>query len=343
MSAAQYLVDAATRHQVFLQRYGGGKSKEAQRVLNRLRRDISARLSREPTIFQRQRLTDILKDINALSTLAFKDISGKMLQGAKELASVEAEFSTTLFNKVVNVEFTLPSDAALLNAVVGSAMDVGLNAGVTIPDALSRFSVKKAEQITRAVTDGIAVGDTTQQIAKKLGTMIDTLHKRQIDALARTIVNHAASASRDLVYKENSDIMDGYRWVATLDSKTTMICGSRDGVVYKNPTDPTPPAHYNCRSTTVPVIKPEYDIGAGLSGRRPSIGGSGAKSVSSRTTYGGWLKKQPVSFVDEALGIERSKMFRSGKLSIGKFVDPTGRVYTIDQLKSMNPIAFAEF
>ena len=99
---------------------------------------------------------------------------------------------------------------------------------------------------------------------------------------------------------------------------------------------------HNCRSTTIPSVKPEYDLGAQAKGKRPSIGGTGTKQVSSRVTYGGWLKKQPKGFVDEALGVERSRLFRSGKLSIGKFVDPTGRVYTLSQLEDMNPIAFME-
>jgi len=84
-------------------------------------------------------------------------------------------------------------------------------------------------------------------------------------------------------------------------------------------------------------------MGAKIKGERPSIGAKGVERVSSRTTYGGWLKKQPKAFIDEALGPERSELFRAGKLSIDKFVDPTGRVYTLTQLQKMNPIAFQEF
>jgi hypothetical protein len=39
MSTQQFLMDAATRHQVFLQRYGNGRSKEAVKLLNRLREE----------------------------------------------------------------------------------------------------------------------------------------------------------------------------------------------------------------------------------------------------------------------------------------------------------------
>ena len=103
-----------------------------------------------------------------------------------------------------------------------------------------------------------------------------------------------------------------------------------------------PPAHWGCRSTTIPKIKPEYDVGANLHGERPAKSAKGVEQVSSRVTYGGWLSDQPVEFVDEALGVERSKLFREGGLTIDKFVDPTGRVYSLDQLQKMNPIAFIE-
>jgi hypothetical protein len=45
VSSNQYLIDAATRHQIFLQRYGAGRSKEAVKMLNQLRRKINARLA----------------------------------------------------------------------------------------------------------------------------------------------------------------------------------------------------------------------------------------------------------------------------------------------------------
>ncbi len=110
-------------------------------------------------------------------------------------------------------------------------------------------------------------------------------------------------------------------------------------VVYPDsPESPLPPAHFSCRSTTIPIIRPEFDIGSKLNGDRPSIGASGKESVSGRKTYGGWLKEQPKSFVDEALGEKRSKLFRNGSLTIDKFTDPLGRVYTLDELNRLNDI-----
>ena len=85
-------------------------------------------------------------------------------------------------------------------------------------------------------------------------------------------------------------------------------------------------------------MKPEFQI-PGFTGDRPSIGAGGVSQVSSTTSYGGWLKTQPKAFVNEALGKERSKLFRSGKLTIDKFTDPTGRRYTLEQLVSTHNIS----
>jgi hypothetical protein len=140
----------------------------------------------------------------------------------------------------------------------------------------------------------------------------------------------------------NSDVLEGYRFIATLDSRTTLICASNDQKVFPIGAGPMPPLHWGCRSATIPAVSPEFDVGSKLHGERPAIGGKGVTQVSGRTTYGSWLKKQPTEFIDEALGTERSRLFRSGKIKIEGFVDPTGRAYTLKQLESLNPMAFLE-
>lgn len=345
MSTKQYLTDAATRHQVFLQRYGGGQSKEAQKVLNKLRRSILARLSQEPTTFRRERLQAVLEDIEQLTAVAFGDITRDTIYNTNQLARLEADFSVKLFNKSTTLEtgFTLPTDEVLVAAVMSSQMKVNHNSAITIEAALANFGKKKAAQIGSIISDGVTLGETTPTISRNVSNIMSTLQRRQLDTLVRTITNNTAAIARDQVYEANDDVLEGYQWVSTLDGRTTLICGSRDGVVYPNtPSSPKPPAHWGCRSTTIPKVKPEFDIGAKLKGKRPSKGATGAKQVSGRVTYGGWLKKQPKPFIDEALGEERSKLFRAGKLSIDKFVDPTGRVYTLTQLADMNPFVFME-
>jgi SNF2 family DNA or RNA helicase len=117
MSTQQFLMDAATRHQVFLQRYGNGRSKEAVKLLNRLRKKINARLAQEPTDFQAQRLQDVLKDVDSLTKLTMGDIKKLILLDALEFAATETEFTASMLNRVSSVTFALPAEAALIAAV----------------------------------------------------------------------------------------------------------------------------------------------------------------------------------------------------------------------------------
>lgn len=342
MSALQFLTDVTTRHAVFLQRYAGGRSREALTMLNRIKHDINARLAQEPTLFQRNRLEAVLKDIDAITSAGFKDISVKVDRDMKDLAPIEAQYSANVFNKVSTVDFDLPADDQLISAVMTQTMAVQRGVAVTIDDALVHFGKQKALQVAAIIADGVTLGDTTPTISKKVGEIIDTLQRRQLDTLVRTTTNHTSSISRQQIYNANADLMEGYQWISTLDSRTTLICGTRDKKVFQAPHGPMPPAHWGCRSTTIPKLKPKFDLGASVRGERPSRGGDGFKQVSARTTYGGWLKKQPREFVDEALGVERSKLFRSGKLTIDRFVDPTGRTYTLKELASMDSITMIQ-
>jgi len=343
MSTRQAMIDAVTRHQVFLQRYGAEQSKEAVRTLNRLRRDVLARLSQEPTVFQTQRLSILLEDLNEILRVGYADISSGVKIGAQNLSITEAKFSVNLFERTSDASFARPSDSALLDAVDNIPMSVPAGTqGVTIDSALVKYGNTSTTEITQIIRDGVALGDTTPEIARKISTRMNTLKRRQLETLVRTATNHSSSVARAATYTQNSELLDGYQWVATLDGQTTMICASRDGKVYQIGQGPMPPAHWECRSTTIPIVKSEFDLGAKAKGKRPTVGAKGAKQVSGNKTYGGWLKGQPREFIDEALGVERSKLFRSGQLSISKFVDPTGRVYTLKQLEQMNPFVFQD-
>jgi hypothetical protein len=80
---------------------------------------------------------------------------------------------------------------------------------------------------------------------------------------------------------------------------------------------------------------PEFEE-SGLQGEKVAQGGK----VSANTTYGTWLERQPTAFQNEALGPERASLFRNGGLKIDRFVDSTGKEYTIDQLRILEPQAF---
>ena len=56
------------------------------------------------------------------------------------------------------------------------------------------------------------------------------------------------------VYAANKKVTPKYQYVATLDSRTSAICQRLDGQMFEYNKGVLPPQHFNCRSTTVPVV-----------------------------------------------------------------------------------------
>ena len=135
--------------------------------------------------------------------------------------------------------------------------------------------------------------------------------------------------------------------MATLDSRTSLICGRLDGKVYSlsNKNAPQPPQHFNCRSTTVPIVKSYEDIRDTKSPRiskrrlqriskskRASFNGQ----VPSETNFPKFLSEQDDSFKLAVLGNKRRvEIFNTGKLKFTQFSTKTGQLVSINKLEEL--------
>ena len=124
-----------------------------------------------------------------------------------------------------------------------------------------------------------------QRLAGGTGTK---LANNQVMAIVRTTVNQVQNAASQSVYQANSDISSKYQYVATLDSRTSLICASLDGQTFEYNKGPLPPQHFNCRSTTVPVLDDD-ELERKFPDTRPSATGR----VPQDKNYGTWLKENP--------------------------------------------------
>jgi len=147
-----------------------------------------------------------------------------------------------------------------------------------------------------------------------------------------------AAAQRGGIRKGIKAVLQGYRWVAILDSKTSQICRSLDGQVFPFGKGPLPPAHPNCRSTVAAEIYGRYLK------RRDDTRASSSGPVPAETTYYDWLKRQPAEFQDDALGVTRATLFRKGGLSAAQFAKLNlGRNFqplTLEEMRRLAPRAF---
>lgn len=338
------ILDAITRHQIFIQRYAAGREKEAINTINRLQDNILNRIAGDITLWQQARLTKLYLDFSELSQQFFDKYKDSFIKEMIEFANYEVEFNIDLLNKFSEAELIIPANEQVTSVVYSKPMQVELK-GYTVGALLSEFSKKKSNQIVQKIKDSILIGDTTQQIISHLQNTF-SLQKKQAGTVARTVTNHVSAQARNETYKSNEDILDGYQWISVLDSRTSLICASRDQLIYPISDDPIkspkPPAHFSCRSTTIPAVKKQYSLISSLVGKRGAIGSSGRGQVSGDLTYEKWLRQQSKSFQDTVLGTARGELFRNGNLNLGNFIDDVGNTYSLNELRKLKPLAFEE-
>ena len=336
--------NSLTRRQIFIQRFAGSEALSAEREIVRIYREIQTRILREPTDFQADRLVNMRRDIAIILSQGFDRLNAGITENILGFSNDEVSFAFRALGLETNVVLLMPAIAGVERAVLKFGLDVPVGPDtLTMEEALTQFTINKSREISLLIGDGILLGDTTPQIAKKVGELATARPKHQVNALVRTLINHAGSMARSAVMEQNSELLAGEEWVATLDNRTTLICAGRDGRIYPVGKGPQSPAHWNCRSLRVPVLKPEFDIQDDKATRAQK--GEKKGQVSTKTKFDGWLRGQSAEFQDEYFsqfpdGAEKAALFRRGGLDIQQFRDETGRNFTLEQLRGLEPVAF---
>ncbi len=226
--------------------------------------------------------------------------------------------------------------------------------GRVVEKSFRGLAESQAERFSSSVRQALLTGETTQELSRKLrgtlefGEEAKTIKQlalsggeatkmagHQVTSIVRTSINQVANAASQQVYEANQDITKKYRYVATLDSRTTAICRALDGREFEYGKGPTPPQHFSCRSTTVPVI--DYES-LGFDPPRPGKRAAKGGMVDADTSYGQWLLQQGRKEQEEVLG-SKAPYFRmlarkhGARDAMAKLVREDGRELTLEQLR----------
>jgi SPP1 gp7 family putative phage head morphogenesis protein len=268
----------------------------------------------------------VTTDPTQLNVVALSDDLFAAVQGAPATFSLTAAKGATI---------TLPNGEVLEKAFRGVAVD-------------------QAERFSQVVRNGLLTGETTPSIAKRLignlqfgeeaktvrqlvaaGGQSTAVADNQVMALVRTSINQVANSASQQVYEANQDITKKYRYVATLDSRTSSICAALDGREFEYGKGPMPPQHFNCRSTTVPIIDPDI-LPPSTIAKRASADGP----VPVNMNYGQWLAEQSNKVKAEVLGPSKVPYFnrlvkKSGaRDAMAKLVRDDGSELTLKDLRN---------
>ena len=266
----------------------------------------------------------VTTDPTQINVVALSDDLVAAVQGAPQTFSLTAAQGTTI---------TLPNGQVVVKAFRGIAEN-------------------QADLFAQVVRNGLLTGETTDSIARRLkgrlrfgqpgsirqiaaaGGQVTTVANNQVMALVRTSVNQVSNAASQQVYEANQDVTSKYRYVATLDTRTSAICRALDGREFEYGKGPQPPQHFNCRSTIVPIIDPDI-LPPSTMAKRASMDGP----VPANESYGQWLSKQSKTTQAEVLGAEKVAYFTrlsnkyGPKDAIAKLVRDDGSELTLKQLR----------
>jgi len=376
-SVNEQLLDRAVRHSTFLQQFNTQQANELLEFMNTkmipdLLKQVGKRLTsvptgkRTPSKTETKRLVSLADANKQLVRAGFvtmkKDFTGNM----KSFALSEAEFQVRLLKESMPIQFDFQvPNLTQLNKIVTTTPLRGRVLGRWFDD----LSVSTVNKINSEIRIGLSLGEDVEAIVRRLkGTAANkftdgvlNIPRRHIRTIVRTTASDISNLAREETYRQNSDVIDKVKYIATLDVRTTPICASLDNQVFDVGIGPRPPMHHQCRSTTVPITKSWKELGIKLRelppGTRPQqlLSKTSVKQLTRRgvtkkeikiirselngqvpadLSYTQWLRQQPVAIQNEALGPTRAVLFRQGKVPIDKFVDSTFRTLTLEQLQA---------
>lgn len=337
------LFDATVSQQIATGRYASKTVSDIIGLLNQADADILRKIAATDAPFTKARLAALLKEIRTVYREIYSEAGTELRQQMLDFAGVRADQTAALIATQLPVNYNIiQATAEQLKAIVDVApVTVGPEKKLLLEEIFTSLANGKEESIRGAIRLGMVEGETISQMVQRLrGTRANQykdgvleVSRRHAEAMTRTIVNHTSNLAMQATYKNNADVVKGWVFTSTLDSRTSVTCASLSGTVWPIGEGPLPPRHPNCRSVAIPEIKTWREMGFDLDELPPGMRASKDGLVSADISFSDWLKGQDKATQVDILGKTRAELFRSGKMTIDRFTDDMGRVLTLDQLK----------
>ena len=346
-SVNEQLLNKLVAHEIDVLGYGNALSKKVINILNKsdvsifdkLRRILDELPAGELNVKKLDKLMQVVFKVNST---AYNTAQNTVETELKDFTKQELGYQANMIEKVAPVQVKAVSPEQVYSAGIAQPFQ-----GQILSEFFSKLSQQKQTMINDAVRMGVIEGKTTNDIVKAIRGSKELAYKdgmlaitrRNTEAVVLTAVGHFQNVAQESLYEANSDIIKGYRYTATLDTRTTELCASRDGNFYRiGQAKPAIPAHYRCRSRYVPVMKSFKELGLDVEEFNASTRASMDGQVPEKVTYQEWLSNQSAARQDKVLGKQKAELFRTGQLTLDKFVSPSGHVYTLDELSKLNDL-----
>lgn len=214
--------------------------------------------------FTRMRLNAVMREVNSILSDLYgsrgKELTGVQLTIYDHLKeNYESNYNKTAFQTykglgVIDSKFAKPNLTTIELAIKEPYL--GENFSTRLYTHKKRLSNALRTELTSQFILGTSYAETAINLAKKVGTSYNNA-VRLVRTESTTILNRST-----MQFYKDSQLVEKYRYVATLDSRTSEICIGLDGKIF-NVKDAEvgvnlPAMHANCRSTTVPEF--DYQV-----------------------------------------------------------------------------------
>lgn len=348
-SVNDILADEARIRAINLMRLSADEREKAVKMLRRLQKEIEEQIKvLDPTASksaaaQKSRLAKLLGVVKETVAKSFKVHAENFTGAMTDLADNEQEWILAMGNAIFGTGLF---DAAITPAALKRIVTGPIVSGAPTQEWWSRQSEALIRRFSDQIRLGLLRGDSieamvtriiggTDSAGNRVPAVIDTTASGA-EKLVRASVMSVSNEVRMNVLKENDDVVKGMQWIATLDSRTTALCASLDGLAWtldgepighRTPFPGPPPLHYNCRSTLGPVLKTFREIGLDAKEMPQTTRASMDGQIPEAITFDKWLKAKEMEtpgFAGKMFGKARAKLWNEGKLTLADMAAQKG-------------------
>ena len=347
-----------TKHDLDLVRYQNGQIKDAFSTINNLQIEIVAEIKRAEPRSKRD-LEQLLDRVNEAIDRTYAAMALESIGSLGEFAVAESQAVSTISSRVFRAPIApniLPKSVAL--EIVETTLAPNDSLGTSIRDRWDRQrdgtksnvrdGLNYAVQNDQTLDDMLRIIRGNRALQFRDGVMAKS--KRGAEMIVRTATDAVTNSARLATYKRNGDTIRGIQANAVLDSRTSVLCRTRNGFAWHmdsgRPFRGTPihfpgppPWHFNCRTTLSPIFKslealqsvldPELNEEIVKRGEEFPIDGKPAPIPSFQSTFDQMTDAER----RRILGPGRLRLYNDGKITLKALVDQQGRTLTLAELK----------
>ena len=350
-----YLIARGQLWKQELEAFDGAVVAELLRSMRQIRREVEAQidaldLTSPADLLDKERLERLEAWIDSVTAAASSITEG---------IAVEAGISSALASATAT--------AAMLNldGAISAFRDVGLTReqiavwygesaelveGYSLRGLLQGMSAQAKQTVLDSLRTSVTMGES---VAKSVDRFLrDAMEaglkmtERGAVSTVRTAIQAGAVQAMDKVYEGNRDLIQKWRWIAKLDSRTCPICATLDGQIFEFNEGPPMPRHIRCRCLRQPILRRNANLGIPdadvqrLSRRwiereKGNIDMGGRKILETAQTdrwFGEWFPSLRPDLQDSIVGKARAEALRSGSISWSDLTDKDGKFRTLKEL-----------